>query len=118
MPACRALLINKGCRVRMAAIPPANAYSAQTKASNNANEPKTSKQPPLSNWYAPGNHYPRYDRPVEPDGLGTSPGAASYFEAHFACTCSASKCPSEPIRPSISACELSINESGSGSFPV
>src|SRR5690349_6353051 len=53
IPAWRALLIRRGCRVRIAAIPPANAYSAQTKASNRANEPNTSTPPPLSNLSAP-----------------------------------------------------------------
>src|ERR1051325_11285391 len=48
MPACRALLIRRGCRVRMAATPPSNAYSAQTNASNSANEPNTSTPPPLA----------------------------------------------------------------------
>src|SRR5215470_8435102 len=55
---------------------------------------------------------------VEFAGRGASPGAASYFEAHFACTCSATNFPSGPSLPSISAWELSTNESGSGSFPV
>ena len=90
-------------RVRMAAIPPTNAYSAQTKASNSANEPNTSTLPPLSEPSAPCCTYANYERPVEFDGFGASPGAASYFEAHFACTCSATNRPSEPIRPSISA---------------
>src|SRR5438309_10551166 len=42
MPAWRALLTSSGWRVRMAAMPPRNAYPAHRNAMSNAKEPKTS----------------------------------------------------------------------------
>src|SRR5208283_1347753 len=48
MPAWRVLLTSNGCRVMMAAMPPTNAYTAQTNASRSVNEPNTSiSLPPL-----------------------------------------------------------------------
>src|SRR5205823_10302642 len=55
-------------------------------------------------------------------GLGAAPplppGAASYLEAHFACTTSATNRPSGPGRPSTRAWDLSTNVSGRGSVPM
>src|SRR5579884_1172950 len=49
IPACRALLIKRGCRVVIAKMPPTNAYAAQTNARSSANEPNTSTElPPIS----------------------------------------------------------------------
>src|SRR5229473_6480410 len=42
IPACRALLTSNGCRVRIAAMPPTNAYPAHRNARSNAKEPNTS----------------------------------------------------------------------------
>ncbi len=42
IPACRALLINSGWRVRIAKMPPTKAYPAHKNARSNAKEPKTS----------------------------------------------------------------------------
>src|SRR5439155_1633559 len=47
MPACRVLLISSGCRVKIAAIPPPNAYTAHTNAKTSAKEPNTSMATPL-----------------------------------------------------------------------
>src|SRR5690348_17300458 len=49
---------------------------------------------------------------------GSAVGAASYFDAHFACTCWAVKLPLRSRLPSTNACDLSINVSGSGSLPT
>src|SRR6266851_2230602 len=51
-------------------------------------------------------------------GFASPPGAASYFDAHLACTCSATKLPLFAKVPSTSACDLSTNVSGSGSLPT
>src|SRR5882762_11164955 len=118
MPACRVLFTSSGCRVMMAAMPPTNAYTAQTNASRSVNEPNTSiVLPPLPEDL----RLVRYMllRWVVPAGVGLSPpGAASYLEAHLACTCSATKRPSEPGCPSTTACDLSLNVSGNGSLPT
>src|SRR2546423_1133945 len=47
MPACRVLLTSSGCRVKIAAIPPPNAYTAHTNAKTSAKEPNTSMATPL-----------------------------------------------------------------------
>src|SRR5271166_3651906 len=44
IPACRVLFTRRGCRVRIAAMPPTNAYTAQTNASRSAKEPNTSTE--------------------------------------------------------------------------
>src|ERR1700676_1859514 len=100
----------------MAAIPPTNAYTAQTKANSNAKEPNTSTESPLPP--AKGECYIVLVRASPPAGAGVPPGAASYFDAHFACTCSATKQPSAAGRPSTSACDLSTKVSGRGSVPT
>src|SRR6266851_10301775 len=114
IPACRVLLISSGWRVMIAAMPPPNAYTAHTNARMSAKEPNTSTAiPPL----------PRLFRvPYRSAELGAAmavpPGAASYLEAHFACTCSATKRPSSAGRPSTRAWDLSTKVSGSGSLPM
>src|SRR6267154_4523612 len=48
IPACRVLLISSGWRVIIAAMPPPNAYTAQTNAKTSAKEPNTSTaNPPI-----------------------------------------------------------------------
>src|SRR5216684_452301 len=42
IPACRVLFTKSGCRVTIAPIPPANAYTAQTNAKTSAKDPNTS----------------------------------------------------------------------------
>src|SRR5579862_2230653 len=110
-PACRALFTSSGCRVIIAAIPPANAYAAQTNARTRAKDPNTSKGTvPLSRPRRAA-YILLFGVAVEVVvvvGVAVPPGDASYFDAHFACTCSATKRPSLAGRPSTSACDLSI----------
>src|SRR5713101_8611531 len=93
IPAWRVLLNKRGWRVTMAAMPPTKAYRAHTNAKRSAKEPKTSTAtPPL-----PRSLRVVYMllRCVEPDAVPLPPpGAASYLEAHLACTCSATNRPS------------------------
>src|ERR1700730_15622030 len=107
MPACRTLLTSSGWRVRIAKMPPTNAYTAQTKASRSANEPNTStyNQPSpvarsiLAIDFNSGTRqrWERYQArhivlagcaesdPFSADFAGgPAVGAASYLDAHFA----------------------------------
>src|SRR4029077_20305897 len=98
-------------------MPPTKAYAAQRNARTSANDPNTSTEtPPLPRPSQVGYIVLRW---VGSEGVLLSPpGAASYFEAHFACTCSATNRPSEAGRPSTSAWELSTKVSGRGSLPT
>src|SRR5258708_35836782 len=51
-------------------------------------------------------------------GLASPPGAASYFDAHLACTCSATNLPLSAKLPSTNACDLSTNVPANGSLPT
>src|ERR1700694_6284735 len=83
IPAWRVLLISSGWRVIIAAMPPPNAYTAQTNAKMSAKVPNTSIATP---------RLPRRSRVLymllRSVDLGAAPplppGAASYLEAHFA----------------------------------
>src|SRR5438105_1201159 len=83
IPACRVLLTKRGCRVSMAAIPPTKAYTAHTNASTSAKEPNKSTETST----LPRQFRELYillgweDFAAAPP---VPPGAASYFEAHFA----------------------------------
>src|SRR5580692_8484356 len=68
MPACRVLLTRRGCRVRIAKIPPTNAYTAQINANSSANEPNTSTE---SLFPRVNPHTTRYKTAVA-EGHGTS----------------------------------------------
>src|SRR5260370_2127234 len=114
IPAWRVLLTSRGWRVTIAAMPPPNAYTAHTNARISAKEPNTSTAtPPLPR---------RFRVPYRPVELGAAltvpPGAASYLDAHFACTCSATNRPSSAGRPSTNACDLSTKVSGNASLPL
>src|SRR5437016_7257670 len=94
----------------IAAMPPTTAYTAHTKATRSAKEPNTSTAtPPL----------PRTSRvsyilllwvELAAAPFLSPPGAASYLEAHFACTCSATNRPSGPGRPSTRRSEEHTSE--------
>src|SRR2546429_4571534 len=83
MPACLVLLISSGCRVKIAAMPPPNAYTAHTNAKTSAKEPNTSMAtPPLPRRFRVRYMLLRWGELAAAPPL--PPGAASYLEAHLA----------------------------------
>src|SRR5215472_14068072 len=112
IPAWRVLLTSSGWRVTIAAMPPTKAYNAHINARRSAKDPNTSTALAPLPQFARGCYMLLCC--VELCVVPVPPGAASYLEAHFAWTCSATNLPSELRCPSTRACDLSTNVSGSG----
>src|SRR5437764_13722737 len=98
IPACRVLLTRRGCRASIAAIPPTKAYTAYTNASTSAKEPnKSTETSTLPRQFQELYMVLGWDDFAA--GPPVPPGAASSFEAHLACTRSATTRTSHVERP-------------------